>query len=268
MRAWQLDKIRRALLSYCAYKSDNGQSYSVRQILDDIPAGHGPIVELEAFRRFYKKETKSFKEPETLDDIIAFLYEIEFLTPADLFEDKATFAEAVTVHNAIANLSKQATRAHLSLAGHYTALLKAGEEESLSINLVIEPPGTLLWIEEEYSRHAKPGSPLKDDGVLHVIRKGYGISVSDVPTLNFFVRGADRMDLVHYVHIHEEQRLEGRLIFRRFGLFGEGEGRSFPEAVTFLPADEATFAPVAPRLTAAPALELDFASMMSITKAA
>jgi hypothetical protein len=260
MRAWQLDKIRRALRSYCAHKSADGKTYSVRQILDDIPAGYGPDLELEAFRRFYVGESKSFKDPQSIDDIVVFLNEVGLLTPADLEEDEATFSEAVTIHNAIANMSKDAADEHSRLAGEYTALLEKGGGVTLSLCLVIEPPGTLLWIEEEYIRRADAVSSFKDDGMLRVFRKGYGMSVGTVPTLNFFARGADRMDLVHYICVPHAEDRAGVLSFMRCGVQDEIGRRGDAAIVTFQSTNRKA-ASMEPRLRPVPAVELDFASL-------
>lgn len=220
MRAWQLDKVRRALHSFRALRAQNGNLCSWREVLDCIPASPGsPDLELEAFRRFAVGINAGFKPPEKLNDVLELLYSVELLAPDDLNEYAAEFSEAVAVHNRLANLSREAARENEWLGGSYRAISTIGDHEGMELRLSVEPPGTLLWAEEEYrsytppERNAHPADRADGPNRQHVIRRGFGLRMTDSHALNLFLRGADKTDLIHYVQFEPDSDGEDESLY-------------------------------------------------------
>lgn len=211
MQVWQLDKIRRGLLSYRALKSVNGKPYPWVKILADIPASSGPDLKEESLRRFAVGINKAFEPIEKIDDVVEFLIRAKVLARKELDLIWGDFNEAVLVHDKLANITYGAADKHQALATSYRAEGTVAEGEEIRLEFAVEPPGTLIWVEEKY--HFSDDSPnhmpnyYRKDGSEYqtIIRRGYGFCISDLPNMNFFVRGADRSDLIHYVRVYPRE---------------------------------------------------------------
>lgn len=230
MKAWQLDKVRRGLLSYRALKAWNRRPRSWERIANDIPFKLAkddttPGLRGEVLRRFCANETETLEPVEKLDDVIDFLITQKLLTRTEMMEDWDEFRDAVEVHNRLANLTIGAAEDHMALSPAYVAEGCLASGEKIRLRFRPEPPGTLVWAEEEYSY--TPEKPWKGktrtiregQEVLNVTRKGYGFSIGELQRFNFFVQGQDRKDVVHYVRVHfsEGPPKDNDIYFLRYG---------------------------------------------------
>lgn len=236
MRAWQLEKIRRALHGYRLLHIRNGDLPSWREVRDQIlfsdvtenefpEDGREPDLKEEAVRRFAEGINKTFKPPEKLADVVRFLVAAKVLTTDELHDDQRTFVDVVLFHNRLGNRTKLAAQQHEALAPFYKAVGSQSPGEEIELLFIVEPPGTLVHVEEHF-RFVYKDSPFAKriyhrDGYEYqdVIRTGYGFSMTYEPNFNFFVRGEDRTDFIHYVRVppFSEAVNNQNLYFLRYG---------------------------------------------------